>query len=111
LSADTLTGSPLAGIAFARVRIDDKVSGALLGISDVAELIPGCKTLAEYGLPADWPAALAQWRHDLGALAQEFLHGTATIACHTRAVDNQTELLPLNRLPEQDAIQRWRERT
>lgn len=111
LSANTLTGSPLAGIAFARVRIDDKASGALLGISDVAELIPGCKTLAEYGLPADWPAALAQWRHDLGALAQEFLHGTATIACHTRAVDNQTELLPLNRLPEQDAIQRWRERT
>ena len=74
-------------------------------------MIPGCKTLAEYGLPADWPDALAQWRHDLGALAQEFLRGTATIACYTRSVDNQTELLPLNRLPEQDAIQRWRERT
>ncbi len=105
------SGGALAGIAFARVRIDDKASGALLGITDTAELIPGCKTLAEYGLPTDWPDALAQWRHDLGALAQEFLRGTATIACYTRSVDNQTELLPLNRLPEQDAIQRWRERT
>ena len=105
-AADTL-----AGIAFARVRLGDRPSAALAGIADAAASLPGCKTLDDYGLPTAWTEALAQWRRDLDSLAREFLRGTATIAAYTRAVDNQAELLPLNRLPEWDAIQRWRERS
>lgn len=93
----------LAGLALARVRVDEKLGAGLAGIADVE--LPGCKPLAAFGLPDTWPHALAHWRRVLGALAREFREGVATIGHQHRASAEADFLAPLNRLPEIELIQ------
>lgn len=94
---------PLAGLALARVRIDERQGCGFAGIADGA--LPGCKPLAEHGLPGDWAGALAHWRQALGTLAREFLNGTATIGHYHRSSADRDPLTALNRLPEIDMVQ------
>lgn len=94
---------PLAGLALARVRSDEPHGCGLIGVADVE--LPGCRPLAERGLPGDWPSALAHWRRVLGALAREFLQGTATICHYHRGSAERDSLKALNRLPELEQIQ------
>lgn len=93
----------LAGIALARVRMDQAMGSRLLGIAD-GEL-PGCKPLTEFDLPDTWPAALAHWRRVLGGLAREFRDGIATIGHQHRASADADLLGALNRLAEIESIQ------
>ena len=93
----------LAGLALARVRVDEKLGAGLAGIADVE--LPGCKPLAAFDLPEHWPDALAHWRRVLGALAREFREGIATIGHQHRASAEVDFLGPLNRLQEIELIQ------
>lgn len=94
----------LAGLALARVRLDQAMGSRLLGIADVE--LPGCKPLAEFDLPATWPDALAHWQRVLGNLAREFREGVATIG-HQHADSAKADpLTALNRLPEIESMHR-----
>lgn len=95
---------PLAGLALARVRVDERLGCGLAGIADVE--LSGCRALADHGLAGDWQGALTHWQDVLEALAREFLNGTATL-CHYHSDSARRDpLMALNRLPELKDIQR-----
>lgn len=90
---------PVAAIAFAQINAHDQ---KLLSWGDVDVPLPKLTT------PADgWQQQLDSWRRILTRLAQEFIEGDARISfSNANAEGYATELLPLNRLPEQtDLIQ------
>lgn len=74
------------GVAFARLRagetgydgfIDADTADALPGARNVAKLRPAQRERFDI---ADWPDLRAHWRSQLDTLAEEILHGTATVS-------------------------------
>lgn len=97
---------PLAGIAFAQVRLSAQ---KFAGIAADSGLLPGVAGLEGAGklfdasrFP-DWEAVLAHWRTALGNIAAEIRRGEAAVR-FTRERDLEyCELRPILRLPERRA--------
>tara|TARA_B100001063_G_C16726984_1_gene537012 strand:+ start:137 stop:976 length:840 start_codon:yes stop_codon:yes gene_type:complete len=83
------------GCAFAQLKTGNI---KFFGLSD-SELIP-------YEKPhEDWPSLIKQWCDSIDKLAKEFSAGHADVEIfHKSTFDFQTDLLPLNRWPEETLI-------
>lgn len=75
------------------------------GIAREANILPGCKTLAERNLPESWPETLAFWQENLETLVAELRAGRADVAFYSREAQNYGgHLEPLNRLAGWDDV-------
>lgn len=100
----------VAGVAFAKVRIDGP---AFVGVCDIKDRLPGVAGIGDGRQKifpperfADWPAVLQHWRDRLRAVAREVATGVAGVAVYHEAGLQYCEVLPLLRLAER---QHWLE--
>ncbi|MGS2723838.1 PD-(D/E)XK nuclease family protein [Porticoccus sp. GXU_MW_L64] len=92
-----------SAISFAIINADKQV---MVGLTDNPALIPNYKP-PHQPLPESWQELLQQWRDSLTELATSYKQGDAEITpYHSQAFYYQSELLPLNRWPEQTEITR-----
>lgn len=95
--------APIAALCFARISAAKDF--ALNGIAENSDLLPKLEPLSKLALPSTWADTLEHWRRALTVLADEFCAGTTPIVFYNAsAVRNQSYLLPLNRYPEQQAL-------
>ncbi len=80
-----------AGVAFARVRLDQC---GFIGLSEAKDLLPGLKA------PDDWQQTLKEWREAIANVANEILAGEAGVWFEDEQALAYCEVLPLLRLAE-----------
>ncbi len=89
------------GAAFGQVNVEEV---AIKGLAAHAELAPGLKLpeeLSKLDLPDNWSEVLAHWRHELEALAQEFMQGHAEVLPkHGDKTCRYCDLQPLCRIKD-----------
>jgi hypothetical protein len=84
--------------------INPKVFG-YKGLSSTPGIVPGCKGLADLDLGDDWETVLSEWRQSAEDIVEEFSKGQAELHFHSKnALTYSGELLPLNRLAEQQSL-------
>ena len=93
----------IAGVVFARVRLDDC---AFIGIAADGGLLPRVSGLAEARklFPEtqfpDWNSLVAHWRKRIAAIAREIREGYAAVSFNDEQALAYCEVKPLLRLPE-----------
>lgn len=97
----------VAGVAFARVRLDEcgfvgiTSDGDILpkvsGLSDARKLFPEAQF-------ADWESLFVHWRNRIAAVAREIREGDAAVRFADEKLLAYCEVLPLLRLPEVRAL-------
>ncbi len=99
-----LLADDVAGVAFAKVRLD---APAFVGVCDIKDRLPGVPGLGDGRQKifpaeqfADWPAVLAHWRARLHAVAKEVADGIAGVVVYDEPGLRYCEVLPLLRLAE-----------
>ncbi|UTW46152.1 PD-(D/E)XK nuclease family protein [bacterium SCSIO 12696] len=93
-----------AAISFAIINADKQ---NMVGLAEDQALVAGYKVSSRYAVPADWNELLQQWRENLTTLATSYGNGEADITpYHPQPFYYQSELLPLNRWPEQAQMAR-----
>ncbi len=104
-----LVADDVAGVAFAKVRLD---APAFVGVCDVKDRLPGVPGLGDGRQKifpaeqfADWPAVLEHWRERLHAVAREVADGIAGVVVYDAPGLRYCEVLPLLRLAERQGWQ------
>ncbi|MCV6606425.1 MAG: PD-(D/E)XK nuclease family protein, partial [Porticoccaceae bacterium] len=98
-----LQDQPPSAISFGVINVDRQT---MVGLTDNPALIPNYKAPRQ-PLPDSWQELLQQWRDALTQLATSYRNGEAEVTpYHPQAFYYQSELLPLNRWPEQTEITR-----
>ncbi len=102
-AAMALSGSEVAAVCFAKVRIDEQ---KFIGITASEDLLPDVTSLAnarklfdESRFP-DWPALLQHWQSSIAAIVDEIRNGEAATRFGDENELRDCELKPLLRLPE-----------
>jgi exodeoxyribonuclease-5 len=104
--AGEISGAGVAGVALAKVRLDDC---AMVGVAAEDGLLPGVAGIADkkahklFADVADWPALLAQWRANVAAIAREVGAGEAAARFANEKDLEWCEVKPLLRLAERKA--------
>lgn len=94
-----VTSNTPAAISFAQINAKNL---QWLGTGKLEIAHPGITT------HRDWPEQLREWQRVLSQLAQDFITGDARLEFSSiKAQDYADELLPLNRLAEQDLIEKY----
>jgi len=91
---------PVAGVYFGVVR---KGESCFVGLSEEADIVPGCKAFAQHSLTRDfssWTELLLHWKTQLEDLAAEVLRGEARVAPSTKQACRQCDLHALCRIYE-----------
>ena len=102
-----LQEQPPSAISFGIINADQQT---MVGLTDNSTLIPNYKPPRQ-SLPESWQELIEHWRDTLTELATSYRQGDAEIIpYHSQAFYYQSELLPLNRWPEQTEITRRLER-
>ena len=102
-----LQDQPPTAISFGIINAEQQ---KLVGLTDNPNLIPGYKISNRYSVPEQWSELLEQWRNVLTDIAHSYCNGDAAITPYNQqAFGYQQELLSLNRWPEREQIERYRQ--